>query len=418
MLERIVILTGIDGSGKTRHAQTLVSDYLRMGEECSYIWMRTAYFFSLPFMVICRLIGFASMKKLPNGKNSIEHRYYSKPISLIWPWVQFVDLLLFLMVRVYTRFMSRNIVVADRFIHDILVDLMVDVDNPHLHQSLVGKLILRLIPSGSITILFDADEQTALQRKSDTPSLQYLTTRRQKYKMLASYLAFSEISSVPPFDVVHEGLLDEIKVSRSAFAMRVIDAQLINRLQARARWKKWKKGPVAIAKRLIKKVLSAFIDRYEVKEHVNKNQPFNKEMFEKNLNKLFIKYFKLLQQRGLNVHSIVLLGSWAKNRGHAKSDLDIIVVATGLPTGPIGRILRNRKLTEFPLFLGIEPYGYTKQEFLECITHLDLRALDALYCGKVLFDNGFWQQAQENSKLIEEKYLLKKEELSMKLSLI
>ena len=80
--------------------------------------------------------------------------------------------------------------------------------------------------------------------------------------------------------------------------------------------------------------------------------------------------------------------------------------------------MRNRKLTEFPLFLGIEPYGYTKQEFLECVTHLDLRALDALYCGKILFDDGFWQQAKENSKLIEEKYLLKKEELSMKLSLI
>ena len=419
MLEKIIILTGIDGSGKTRHAQMLVSDYLRTGEDCSYIWMRTAYFFSLPFMVICRLLGFASMKKLPNGKTSIEHLYYySKPISLLWPWVQLVDLLLFLTVKVHTRFMRRNIVVADRFIHDILVDLMVDVDNPNLHQSLVGKLILSLIPAGAITILFDADEQTALQRKSDIPSKQYLTTRRQKYKMLANYLAFSEISSIPSFDIVHEELLDEIKVSRSAFAMHVIDAQLINRLQARARWKKWKKGPVAIAKRLMKKVLSAFIDRFAVKEQVNKKQPFNKEMFEKNLNRVFKNYFGLLQQRGLNVHSIVLLGSWAKNRGHAKSDLDIIVVATGLPTGPIGRILRNRKLSEFPLFLGIEPFGYTKQEFLECTVHLDLRALDALYCGKILFDDGFWQQAKENSKLIEEKYLLKKEELSVKLSLI
>ena len=99
--------------------------------------------------------------------------------------------------------------------------------------------------------------------------------------MLANYLAFSEISSVPSFDIVHEELLDEIKVSRSAFAMHVIDAQLSNRLQARARWKKWKKGPVAIAKRLIKKVLSAFIDRFAEKEQVNKSSHSIKKCLKK-----------------------------------------------------------------------------------------------------------------------------------------
>ena len=148
------------------------------------------------------------------------------------------------------------------------------------------------------------------------------------------------------------------------------------------------------------------------------SKPFDKKVFEENLNHVIESYIALLRQRGIGLLALVLLGSWAKNRGNEKSDIDTIVVADRLPKGPLGWMARNRLLSDFPLFLGIESYGYTRQEFLDCIRRLDLRVLDSLCCGKVFFDDGFWNDAVASFRLAKDSFRLDETELSRLLVVI
>jgi predicted nucleotidyltransferase len=420
-LERVIILIGGDGSGKTRHASNLISESSKSGKKCKYLWMRSAYFFSLPFMALCRILGFAIIHKLPNGRTCTEHLYYKKPIALIWPWVQLIDVLLFVETKIYAPLTRKNLLVVDRFVHDILVDVMVDVNNPNLYKSLVGRLMFRLVPKGAITFLFDVDEQTALQRKFDIPNPRYLTMRRRYYRYIAHHLKIVEIDSSHSFNTVHENLLARLKEQKAMLALDHFEKQLQNRLKARARWKKWKKGPIAIFKRLLKRTLYRLIGvrlpiiDAEISHNVGKDE------FGRNMGRYFRSYIDLLRRRGIKIHTLILLGSRAKNRWKPRSDLDIFVIASGLPKGLTRRMskyTRAHALSDIPLFLGIEAYGFTKEEFLVRLENLDLPTLDAICCGKVLFDDGFWLQVKRAYERIEDDYCLDTIKLQLELSMI
>ena len=139
---RVICIIGIDGSGKTTHAKELLSA-IKNSTKTRYVWFGSAYFLSYPFMALCRLAGFTRVHNLPSNQDHVEHQYYrNKSIAFLWPWVQLIDALIFVTLRIYIPLKRRYLLVLDRFVHDILVDIMVDVNDPNLHKSFVGQLML------------------------------------------------------------------------------------------------------------------------------------------------------------------------------------------------------------------------------------------------------------------------------------
>lgn len=415
---RLICVIGIDGSGKTTHTQKLLGAIVNSAKT-RYVWFGSAYFLSYPFMAFCRLFGFTKTYILASNGDHTEHQYYrNKCIAFLWPWVQLIDTLIFVTLKIYIPLRRGYLLVLDRFVHDILVDLMVDVNDFNLHKSFVGQLMLRLIPAGAITFLFDLDEQNALQRKVDIPNSRYLTVRRKYYRSIAHRLKMVRIDSSCSISLVHDCLLKKLKEQRDMLASEHIEKQLRNRLYARARWKKWKKGPIAILKRFVKRRLYHVIGARLGAVEAENSHDIGKDEFGRNLGHCVRSYIDLLRRRGLEIHTVVLVGSRAKNRWKPKSDLDIIVIASRLPKGLMMRLSRYTVLSDIPLFLGIEPCGCTKEEFLERLKDLDLMALDAVCCGKILFDDGFWSQVKRDFKKIEDEYCLATRKLELKLSMI
>jgi thymidylate kinase len=209
---RLVCLVGIDGAGKTCHARRLVAESL-LSARSRYLWLReTNSFFSIPFMALCRILGLTEVHHLRNGVTCTEHRYYrNKAVATIWPWIQLVDAVIVLAFMVYIPIMRGSVLVCDRYVHDLLVDLMADTGNSDLHIRMVGRLMLKLVPRGSLTFVLDADEDTILKRKSDIPSMQYLRRRRQLYRLIANYLDLPSVNCSQPFDAVHTALVRLIR---------------------------------------------------------------------------------------------------------------------------------------------------------------------------------------------------------------
>lgn len=135
-----------------------------------------------------------------------------------------------------------------------------------------------------------------------------------------------------------------------------------------------------------------------------------------------VYYVEILKKRGVKVHTVLVLGSRAKGRSKPDSDVDVLIVASDLPgrTIPIfpslaQKILGIRRwflLSDWPICMGIEPSGCcSKEEFLQRLEDFELEALDAMYYGKIVCDDGFWLEANKKFKEIEEKYEFDKKQL-------
>src|SRR3972149_8517731 len=135
------------------------------------------------------------------------------------------------------------------------------------------------------------------------------------------------------------------------------------------------------------------------------------------------RYVKLPRDRGLLLNVVIVLGSRAKGSWKPSSDVDVTIIASNLPEQSEGFSLKKllgvgsaSMLSDRPLALGIEPSGCcSKQEFLKRLEALDIQALDALYYGIVLYDDGFWKEAKTKLREVEQRYKLDKAEMRMKL---
>jgi hypothetical protein len=243
--------------------------------------------------------------------------------------------------------------------------------------------------------------------------MQYLILRRKYYSEITRCTKVAKVNSSLPYEIVHKQLLEKIKEQRSLLALNHIESQLQNRLQARALWKKWKKGPITFFRNFLGKIVHEFYEKNTVSKVgegvVNPNI---------DLDRALQSYVKLLKRRGLKVHTVVVVGSRAKNRWHSKSDIDTTVIASGLPNAFAQRFsfsARSRVLSDSPLFLGVQGLGFTPDEFVGGLKNLSLLCLDAVYWGKVVFDDGFWKKAIYSIKEIEKDYGIRESIIKKKL---
>jgi thymidylate kinase len=209
MKKRMVCLVGLDGSGKTAHSIALI-DHLRKARiKCRCIWFGNAYFLSFPFMIVCRMLGLTTIYRIENRVTVSEHKYYkNKAISKIWPYVQFVDVMIFVNFRVKMLLWRGFTIVCDRFVPDIIVELMTDVNDTGLYKKRIGRLMFRLMPHGSLLVTLDVNEETARRRKSDIPRLGYLSQRRNNYRLISSYLEIPLVNAEERFEFVQQNLVD------------------------------------------------------------------------------------------------------------------------------------------------------------------------------------------------------------------
>jgi predicted nucleotidyltransferase len=171
-----------------------------------------------------------------------------------------------------------------------------------------------------------------------------------------------------------------------------------------------------------KKVRSAYMRLYKIFGYrligknlqMESNRPDHRDClgvdeFGRNVANSLEKYVRILFDRGLDVHCVIVLGSRAKGRWTPKSDIDVTVIVDNLPKRPtfrgIERILclvRWFLLSDIPMFVGVESSGcVSRQDFLANIDNFNISALDALFHGIVIFDDGFWSCAKERYREIE-----------------
>ena len=113
----------------------------------------------------------------------------------------------------------------------------------------------------------------------------------------------------------------------------------------------------------------------------------------------------------VRLHTAVVFGSRARQDYKPWSDIDLLIVAEGMPEG-FERLRLFYSMREGP----IEPRAYTKNELFKGIRSGDVCIWDALMEGLVIVDDGTWGEARRLFNELKEAYGLKKDKLGWRVA--
>jgi len=211
---KLLYITGPDGAGKTTQAKLLLNRLKRKGINCEYRWLRRPYFFSFTVLYLARLFDLSKVKNL-EGKKKIGYHYFYKykPISLMYQVLLLIDSLISSLIMIFIPIkLCKKMIVCDRFIFDILVDLMISINNYSLYKTKIGELFLRLLPRNSKIVMLMADEIVLRNRKIDVMQDKTLSARIDLYNRMANEFSIPIIDASLSIKEIHACLLELINM--------------------------------------------------------------------------------------------------------------------------------------------------------------------------------------------------------------
>jgi thymidylate kinase len=186
---RLVVLSGLDGSGKTTQLRWMSAALQRRGERHRVVWLRWVMLTSLPLVTYGRLRGFSRRRYNPRSQCTIVQPLYhrSRVMRSAWPCLFALDVALAAWWRVLWPWRRGEVVLCDRYVLDVIVDIAAIVQDDSFLQSRLASRLLALLPPDACTVVIDVDPEIAFDRKPDVLDLAYLERRRPLYLDLARH---------------------------------------------------------------------------------------------------------------------------------------------------------------------------------------------------------------------------------------
>lgn len=196
---RLVVLLGLDGTGKSTQARLLAQGARERQERVTTVWARWQPRLLAPLLRLRgRGDGDASHAGV-GGAIPLKFRLFRYPAArALWRRAAAADHFIGSGPGVFRALRGNSIVICDRYYHDALVDMGVAFDEPA--PTPVG--LHRLFPKPDIVILLDASENE-LRQRCETHSARYFEARRPLYLELARRNGWPVVDAARPIEEVH-----------------------------------------------------------------------------------------------------------------------------------------------------------------------------------------------------------------------
>lgn len=206
---RIVCIIGPDGAGKSTQARKLIDVLENRGVDCKYQWFGARHLLSLPLLAYARLVGLSEVKQLESSRQ-IGYHYFerSRFVSTLYPLLLLMDTFLMYITRIlFPLIILNKSIVCDRYVHDILISLMISINDDTLYRSFVGRLFFRMVPDESLVVVLLADEETLRPRRDDVREDETLSRMIELYKKIATSQNLQILRADQPPERIHDELL-------------------------------------------------------------------------------------------------------------------------------------------------------------------------------------------------------------------
>jgi len=194
---KLVMITGIDGSGKTTISKLLVKHLRLRRYRVNYVWIKSLH--SMAYLIYRLFRNITNEKFILNPNRIIVPRFDPtdyKGFSKLWLSLEFFSVLPWILLKVYLPIFLGFVVVADRYVIDTIVTLSVRVRELYFVNSFIGRLLLRMIPKETIIIHLDVDLDIVLRRRYDIEyTLREIENQILLYRKLAKRVGAYNINT-------------------------------------------------------------------------------------------------------------------------------------------------------------------------------------------------------------------------------
>jgi len=165
---RFIYFAGVDGCGKSTIIEEIRKEYSLNGIKARRTWLRFNYFFTRPVLLLCRIIGLTRRENKGEKTYSIHDFHKSKSLAFLVQYLHLLDTFMAYIIKIWFPMkFSKDVILCDKFIYDILADFMVETKDLNLPDKMITRLFLKLIPPDMPIIFITADKQEILKRKPE-----------------------------------------------------------------------------------------------------------------------------------------------------------------------------------------------------------------------------------------------------------
>jgi thymidylate kinase len=199
---RFYYISGCDGTGKTTQAELLAEHLAKMGLEVRRVWLRFPFLTSVPLLAYARWRRLSWYEQSEGGRYGYWDFQGSRLLGLLLPWTLFLDAFIAATFRIYIPMWAGATIVCERFVIDMLADLMVAFHDHGLAARIPGRLYPLLIPRPATIFVLDLDGETIRQRRNSLRGDSRLEARLAAFRALSRQLGLKVLSTdVPPAQV-------------------------------------------------------------------------------------------------------------------------------------------------------------------------------------------------------------------------
>lgn len=200
---RLVVLLGVDGTGKSTQARLLADEAEERGIDAIAVWSRWKPFVLRPLMAVGKRVSAGAADSRAGAYE--QHLSFKRRVFRLgvvrraWEWLASFDYGVQTIPRIVAAGRAAELVIADRYYQDALVDMGANYGT----QPPRARGLFRLFPHPDHVIVLDAPEEVAFDRKHDVPSIDYLRQRRPLYLELAKRHGWSVVDATQSAEDVH-----------------------------------------------------------------------------------------------------------------------------------------------------------------------------------------------------------------------
>jgi thymidylate kinase len=186
-IPKLIYITGIDGSGKSTVSEHLAKMLRNRGYNVDILWLRFNHVLSKPLLGLCRLLGYTKYETHDGIRVGYHDFHKSSLISNAFIILQYLDAIRVKYLHIIPRYKKKNaIIILDRYVYDILIDIAVDTKKAHLLSSAVGSKFKSILPGNSRTILVRRNLSDVLEARPEGKVDRNFESRFNHYEELAN----------------------------------------------------------------------------------------------------------------------------------------------------------------------------------------------------------------------------------------